>query len=177
VKLQCIYLFPSFYSLPSIIDRPGWDTAGTESFRSITRSYYRGAAGALVVYDTTNRNSRSIQLRIEPTRQLSVAGFNNARTWLADVREHADPNLSCMLVANKVDLCTPGDSNLRQVSSEEAQSWADQEGLQFLEASAKSGENVDVTFELVCREIMKKIKAGVFEGSKVFSHFGGCTLD
>jgi len=137
-----------------------WDTAGTESFRSITRSYYRGAAGALVVYDATNRNT-----------------FTNARTWLADVREHADPHLSCILVANKVDLCMAEDSTSRQVSTEEAQKWAAEEGLQFLEASAKSGENVDAAFELVCREIMNKIKAGVFEGSKSAGVKQSRTLD
>jgi len=135
-----------------------WDTAGTESFRSITRSYYRGAAGALVVYDVSNRNS-----------------FNSARTWLADVRQHADPNLSCMLVANKTDLCTNED--VRQVTKEEAQTWADEEGLQFLEASAKSGENVDAAFELICRDILKKIKAGVFEGGKSTGVKQSRTLD
>ncbi|KAJ7652533.1 P-loop containing nucleoside triphosphate hydrolase protein [Mycena polygramma] len=65
-----------------------WDTAGTESFRSITRSYYRGAAGCLLVYDVTSRRS-----------------FDNVRTWLADVRAHADAHVSCILVGNKVDLC------------------------------------------------------------------------
>jgi len=137
-----------------------WDTAGTESFRSITRSYYRGAAGALVVYDATNRNS-----------------FNNTRSWLADVREHADPNLSCMLVANKIDLCTSEDSGGRQVSAEEAQKLANENGLQFLEASARSGENVDAAFELVCRDIMKKIKNGVFEGGKSAGVKQSRTLD
>jgi len=73
---------------------------------------------------------------------------------------------SCMLVANKVDLCTSEASSSRQVTTEEAQRLANEEGLQFLEASAKSGENVDVAFELVCREIMTKIKAGIFEGSR-----------
>jgi len=137
-----------------------WDTAGTESFRSITRSYYRGAAGALVVYDATNRTT-----------------FNNARTWLADVREHADPHLSCMLVANKVDLCTSEETGSRQVTTEEAETLANEEGLQFVEASAKSGENVDAAFEMVCRDIMKKIQAGVFEGSKSAGVKQSRTLD
>jgi len=71
-----------------------------------------------------------------------------------------------MLVANKVDLCSDeGDS--RQVTTEEAQRLAKEEDLQFVEASAKSGENVDLAFELVCRDIMKKIRSGVFEGNKV----------
>ncbi|ORY27090.1 putative GTPase [Naematelia encephala] len=65
-----------------------WDTAGTESFRSITRSYFRGAAGALLVYDVTRRDS-----------------FEHVTSWLDDLRAHADENVSVILVANKTDLC------------------------------------------------------------------------
>ncbi|KAJ7311657.1 P-loop containing nucleoside triphosphate hydrolase protein [Mycena albidolilacea] len=64
-----------------------WDT----SFRSITRSYYCGAAGCLLVYDVTSRRS-----------------FDSVRTWLADVRAHADAHVSCILVGNKVDLVGRG---------------------------------------------------------------------
>jgi Ras-related protein Rab-2A len=73
-----------------------------------------------------------------------------------------------MLVANKVDLC--GDeatSSRRQVSQEEGQKLADEEGLLFVEASAKSGQNIDRAFELVCRQILDKIKSGDFDNPKV----------
>ncbi|CAE7191532.1 unnamed protein product [Rhizoctonia solani] len=137
-----------------------WDTAGTESFRSITRSYYRGAAGALLVYDVTSR-----------------ASFEHTRTWLADVREHADPNLTCILVANKADLCveegqeevdTPPTSvksgrKQRDVSRAEAEKFAKEEGLLFIEASAKTGENA---FEEATRDILHKIRQGVFDDNK-----------
>jgi len=130
-----------------------WDTAGTESFRSITRSYYRGAAGCLLVYDVTSR-----------------ASFVNARSWLADVREHADPHLTCILVGNKVDLCeenAEGTSNgRREVPTEEGQRWADEEGLLFVEASAKSGQNVEAAFEQASRDILDKIKRGVFDDDR-----------
>ncbi|KAH7904858.1 P-loop containing nucleoside triphosphate hydrolase protein [Hygrophoropsis aurantiaca] len=130
-----------------------WDTAGTESFRSITRSYYRGAAGCLLVYDVTSR-----------------ASFVNARSWLADVREHADPHLTCILVGNKVDLCeenAEGASNgRREVPTEEGQRWADEEGLLFVEASAKSGQNVEAAFEQASRDILDKIKRGVFDDDR-----------
>ncbi|CAE6415013.1 Ras-related protein RABB1b OS=Arabidopsis thaliana GN=RABB1B PE=2 SV=1 [Rhizoctonia solani AG-1 IB] len=140
-----------------------WDTAGTESFRSITRSYYRGAAGALLVYDVTSR-----------------ASFEHTRTWLADVREHADPNLTCILVANKADLCaneeqegvnTPPTSvksgrKHREVSRAEAERFAQEEGLLFIEASAKTGENVDRAFEEATRDILHKIRQGVFDDNK-----------
>ncbi|ESK91052.1 rab family gtpase [Moniliophthora roreri MCA 2997] len=145
-----------------------WDTAGTESFRSITRSYYRGAAGCLLVYDVTSRKS-----------------FMNARSWLADVREHADPHLTCILVGNKVDLCEPesepgegaaasGDASAaqstikrrRQVSTEEAEVFAKEEGLLFVESSAKSGQNVEKAFEDAARDILDKIHRGVFDDDR-----------
>ncbi|EIW84658.1 hypothetical protein CONPUDRAFT_96988 [Coniophora puteana RWD-64-598 SS2] len=163
-----------------------WDTAGTESFRSITRSYYRGAAGCLLVYDVTSR-----------------ASYINARSWLADVREHADPHLTCILVGNKVDLVSDaepssqpsssdpassdpnpassspsslpppppsgsgsGGGKIREVSTEEGQRWADEEGLLFVEASAKSGVNVERAFEQASRDILDKIKRGVFDDDR-----------
>ncbi|KII88275.1 hypothetical protein PLICRDRAFT_161196 [Plicaturopsis crispa FD-325 SS-3] len=130
-----------------------WDTAGTESFRSITRSYYRGAAGCLLVYDVTSR-----------------ASFVNARSWLADVREHADPHLTCILVGNKVDLCdgsadAPSGKH-REVTTEEAELWAKEEGLLFVEASAKSGANVELAFEQASRDILDKIRRGVFDDER-----------
>ncbi|PKI71464.1 hypothetical protein CRG98_008137 [Punica granatum] len=64
-----------------------WDTAGQESFRSITRSYYRGAAGALLVYDITRRET-----------------FNHLASWLEDARQHANANMTIMLIGNKCDL-------------------------------------------------------------------------
>lgn len=138
-------------------------------------------------------------------------GFMNAHRWLADVREHADPHLTCILVGNKVDLCepsevpssslsappstsTPSDSpsapstplsplaavastapaaaltasqRRRQVPTSEASEWATQEGLLFVEASAKSGRNVDQAFEDASRDILDKIRRGVFDDDRV----------
>ena len=58
-----------------------WDTAGQESFRSITRSYYRDAAGALLVYDITRRES-----------------FNHLKRWLEEARQNGNPNMTIMLI-------------------------------------------------------------------------------
>ncbi|KAF8650651.1 hypothetical protein AX16_005131 [Volvariella volvacea WC 439] len=149
-----------------IIKLQCWDTAGTESFRAIARSYYRGAAGCLLVYDVTSRKS-----------------FQNIPSWLHDVREKADPHVTCILVGNKVDLCPePSESNPdgshprtispssgkrhREVSREEAEEYAEQEGLLFVEASAKSGENVEKAFEDAARDILEKIKKGVFDDDR-----------
>ncbi|KAG8970614.1 hypothetical protein FRC05_000550 [Tulasnella sp. 425] len=129
-----------------------WDTAGSEAFRSITRSYYRGAAGALLVFDPTSRRS-----------------FLSIKSWLDDVRENADPQISCILVANKVDLCEEGSASAkkREVSAEEAQQFAkDNQMVDYIEASAKTGHNVDEAFTRASRSILEKIKAGLFDDKK-----------
>ncbi|KAH8554741.1 ras family-domain-containing protein [Umbelopsis sp. PMI_123] len=120
-----------------------WDTAGQENFRSITRSYYRGAAGALIVYDITRRDS-----------------FNNIPTWLEDVRKNANPNTTIMLIGNKCDL----GAKQRQVSKEEGEKFARDNGISlFLEASAKSAENVEEAFVQTARDVYDKINNGVFD--------------
>lgn len=101
-----------------------WDTAGQDRFRSIVRSYYRGSAGALLVYDITNRGS-----------------FEHVVNWLQEARKEADPNLVITLVGNKCDLV-----NDRQVSWQEGYDFATQYGLQFVETSAVTAENVDECF-------------------------------
>ncbi|VDP18837.1 unnamed protein product [Schistosoma margrebowiei] len=93
-----------------------WDTAGQERFRAVTRSYYRGASGALLVYDITRK----------PT-------FNRIQTWLTDARRLTSPNTVIFLIGNKADL-----EEQRDVTYEEAKQLADENGLLFLECSAKS---------------------------------------
>ncbi|KAJ7720750.1 ras-domain-containing protein [Mycena maculata] len=127
-----------------------WDTAGTESFRSITRSYYRGAAGCLLVYDVTSRRS-----------------FDNARAWLADVRAHADAHVSCILVGNKVDLVEGEDPpGTRQVPTAEAAQFAAEEGLLFCEASARSGAGVEGAFVRAAEAVIGKVRGGMFDDSR-----------
>ncbi|PRQ54070.1 putative small monomeric GTPase [Rosa chinensis] len=120
-----------------------WDTAGQESFRSITRSYYRGAAGALLVYDITRRET-----------------FNHLASWLEDARQHANPNMTIMLVGNKCDL-----AHRRAVSKEEGEQFAKENGLLFLEASARTAQNVEEAFIKTAGKILQNIQDGVFDVS------------
>ena len=120
-----------------------WDTAGQESFRSITRSYYRGAAGALLCYDITRRET-----------------FDHLASWLEDARQHANPNMTIMLVGNKSDL-----SHRRVVSFEEGQEFANANGLLFLETSAKSSVNVDAAFIDTAKQISDKVKQGTVDAT------------
>merc|ERR1712093_520067 len=120
-----------------------WDTAGQESFRSITRSYYRGAAGALLVYDITRRET-----------------FNSLASWLDDARQHANANMTIMLIGNKSDL-----THRRAVTTEEGEAFAQEHGLVFMETSAKTAHNVEEAFINTARKIYDKIEQGVFDVS------------
>ncbi|KAH8863320.1 Ras-related protein Rab-2 [Schistosoma japonicum] len=115
--------------------------AGQESFRSITRSYYRGAAGALLVYDVTRRDT-----------------FNHLASWLQDARQHASPNMVITLVGNKCDL-----DARREVKQEEAEAFARENNLLFLETSAKTGANVEQAFSTTARAIYERLQQGLLD--------------
>ncbi|OII74647.1 Rab2 GTPase [Cryptosporidium ubiquitum] len=117
-----------------------WDTAGQESFRSITRSYYRGAAGALLVYDITRRDT-----------------FNHLSRWLSDVKRNATPNMTIILVGNKSDL------DRREVTTEEGVEFAEQNGLLFIETSAKISNNVEEAFMRISEKIYRNILDGIYD--------------
>lgn len=111
-----------------------WDTAGQDRFRSIVRSYYRGAAGALLVYDITRRDS-----------------FEHVSQWLQEARANADPELVITLVGNKKDK-----EQERQVSYEEGHAFAHRYGLYFLETSAVTGHMVDEAFTVTAKLVYQK---------------------
>lgn len=155
-----------------------WDTAGTERFRSVSRSYYRGAAGAILVYDVANQST-----------------FNQLPTFLNDARALASPHLTVALAGNKSDLADPSQqqeddlldsepSSLpstrssigpglgsqqratrsetgRAVPSSTATNWASQNRIPTsTEVSALSGDGVDEVFNKLARTILTKIELG-----------------
>ncbi|PFX30392.1 Ras-related protein Rab-14 [Stylophora pistillata] len=115
-----------------------WDTAGQERFRAVTRSYYRGAAGALMVYDITRRST-----------------YNHLSSWLTDARNLTNPNTVIFLIGNKSDLDAQ-----RDVTYEEAKQFAEENGLLYCEASAKTGENVEDAFLDTAKKIYQNIQDG-----------------
>eukprot|EP01054_Gregarina_sp_Poly1_P006299 Gregarina_sp_Poly_1__6298@NODE_3348_length_1160_cov_151_387923_g65_i2_p1_GENE_NODE_3348_length_1160_cov_151_387923_g65_i2NODE_3348_length_1160_cov_151_387923_g65_i2_p1_ORF_typecomplete_len211_score28_40Ras/PF00071_22/4_2e66Roc/PF08477_13/9e26Arf/PF00025_21/2_5e19GTP_EFTU/PF00009_27/1_2e06FeoB_N/PF02421_18/9_5e07Gtr1_RagA/PF04670_12/2_5e06MMR_HSR1/PF01926_23/2e05RsgA_GTPase/PF03193_16/2_5RsgA_GTPase/PF03193_16/0_12SRPRB/PF09439_10/0_00024AAA_22/PF13401_6/0_00047Septin/PF00735_18/0_00042ATPase/PF0 len=117
-----------------------WDTAGQESFRSITRSYYRGAAGALLVYDISRRET-----------------FNHLTKWLDEVRQNSNVNMTIVLIGNKCDL------DRREVTTEEGAEFAQEHGLIFLETSAKTSQNVEEAFLYTGKKIYENIQSGVYD--------------
>ena len=134
-----------------------WDTSGVVTYRSVTRSYFRGAAGALLVFDLTRRST-----------------FLSAISWLHALRLIAQDDIVVVLVGNKSDLASPStvdeaDSsgkqteNRRQVTREEAEEWCRQNRvIKYVEASAKDGEGVKRAFLEVAEGIYQNIEVGKY---------------
>jgi Ras-related protein Rab-1A len=114
-----------------------WDTAGQERFKSITKSFFRNANGIIFVYDITQKNS-----------------FKNVKDWIKD-SEANDTGFKRILVGNQIDLQTK-----RQVQLNEVKDWADKKNLEVIEASAKTGANID-------KAVMKLIELILQNKSKV----------
>jgi len=116
-----------------------WDTAGQERFRSVTRSYYRGAVGCLLVYDITSRDT-----------------YNHLVSWLADARTLARSDITVMVVGNKCDK-----KSGREVTLLEASRFAQENDLLFMETSAVTGECVEEVFIKTAQNILSKIETGM----------------
>ena len=104
-----------------------WDTAGQERYRAITSAYYRGAVGALLVYDITKHIT-----------------FDNVARWLKELRDHAESNIVIMLVGNKSDL-----RHRRAVQTEEAETFAESNNIAFIETSALDATGVEESFRQI----------------------------
>ena len=109
-----------------------WDTAGQDRFRAITKNYYKGANGIILIYDVTNLQT-----------------YENVKNWITQIREETNPNVVIYLAGNKIDI--PEEE--RAVKTEEGKEIADEYKLQFKETSAKDGINVNEVFQ----ELVEKI--------------------
>ncbi|KAI4333163.1 hypothetical protein L6164_018003 [Bauhinia variegata] len=112
-----------------------WDTAGQERYQAITSAYYRGATGAMLVYDISKRRT-----------------FDDVEKWLNELRRYADNHVTMMLIGNKTDL-----QSLREVPTEEAKELAQREDLFFMETSALDSTNVDSAFLAVLSQIYRSV--------------------
>jgi len=110
-----------------------WDTAGQERYRSLAPMYYRGASAAIIVYDITNPDS-----------------FTGAKSWVKELQRRGDPNVVIALAGNKADL-----ESRRKVQFEEANSYAEENGILHLETSAKNANNVKALFVEIAKKLPK----------------------
>ena len=117
-----------------------WDTAGQERYKSITAAYYKGAKGALVVYDTTNKET-----------------FYNVDRWISEIKEKSVPEIKIMIIGNKMDL-----KSRREVKLEEAMEKSKTLEAPLLETSALTAENVNQAFHDLLKEMYYEVR-GKFE--------------
>ena len=118
-----------------------WDTAGQENFRSITRSYYKNTACAIIVYEISNKKS-----------------FENISSWIEECKNTAPKSILMVLVGNKCDL-----EDNREVTEEEGREFAEKNGMLFFETSAKTGKNVEELFKESVKVIDQKIKENYYD--------------
>lgn len=120
-----------------------WDTAGQERFRSISTSFYRGAQCVMIVYDSSQPDT-----------------FAHLGQWLEDIRNHGSDQLEVLIVANKCDLL------VERVDPAVAKEWAQRNGCDFIQSSAKNSINVDQAFEGLANKFIDKSHARVLEDTK-----------
>jgi small GTP-binding protein len=114
-----------------------WDTAGQERFRSITRAYYKGSIGVIVVYDVTSKDS-----------------FNNIERWIIELEQNIDSRTAILLVGNKCDLPN------REVSYDEGQNYANNNNFMFIETSALNGDGINDMFNTLIKNILDNTDIG-----------------
>jgi len=127
-----------------------WDTAGQDRFRAITKNYYKGANGIILIYDVTNLQT-----------------YENVKNWIAQIREEANPNVIIYLAGNKIDVS----EEEKVVKTEDGQKIADEFNLPFYETSAKNGDNVNKIFEDLVEkvdEIYSKLEVANETKNKIY---------
>ncbi|KRW99114.1 P-loop containing nucleoside triphosphate hydrolase [Pseudocohnilembus persalinus] len=120
-----------------------WDTAGQERFKAVARTYYRGAIGAVIVFDLTNAES-----------------FQAIPQWISDAKEYARNDVSIVICANKSDLVEN-----RVVSEQEIDKLCKQYNVKCFETSALDGKNINMAFEQLSKTILEQIQNGHIDQS------------
>ena len=110
-----------------------WDTAGQDKFRAITRNYYKGASGIILIFDVTNINS-----------------YENIKKWIIEIKEEISDKVSIVLIGNKID-----NVNERKITKDQGEKLAGEIGVKFFETSAKTGEGINESVFFLVKKIFE----------------------
>ena len=110
-----------------------WDTGGEERFRTLLKTYYKGAQGLILMYDVSDPNT-----------------FKYIRDWMKQIEKHGNKSIKKILVGNNCD------SPDRVISEEEGKKLADEFNLDYFESSTKTNKNVSEVFYYLAKEILKE---------------------
>ena len=110
-----------------------WDTAGQDKFRAITRNYYKGARGIILIYDVTN-----------------IKSFENIKKWINEIKEEISEKVTIVLIGNKID-----NEGERKISKDQGEKLASEYGVQFFETSAKTGQGINESVFYLVQKIVE----------------------
>ena len=139
-KLKNIYLKDD-----KLVKLQIWDTAGQDRFHSITKTYYKGANGIILIYSVIDRKT-----------------FENVQNWLNSIKNEVSDKVVIFLVGNKIDA-----ADLRQVTYEQGEEMAESYKLPFFECSAKTAENIEETFNELVKKILENNEQTSSKGKKL----------
>ena len=110
-----------------------WDTAGQDKFRAITRNYYKGASGIILIFDVTN-----------------IKSYENIKKWINEIKEEISEKVSIVLIGNKID-----NVQERKISKEQGEKLSNEIGVKFFETSAKTGEGINESVFFLVKKIFE----------------------
>ncbi len=121
-----------------------WDTAGQDRFRTITKSYFKGAHAIVLIFSVIDSNS-----------------FANVRNWITQIRDSADKDVILILVGNKID-CED-----REVDKSEGEELANELNIKYYDCSAKTGENINKAFDELVETMIKTVDKSKVKSTKL----------
>lgn len=124
-----------------------WDTAGQDKFRAITRNYYKGARGIILIYDITN-----------------IKSYENIKKWINEIKEEISEEVTIVLIGNKID-----NEGQRKISKEQGEKLASDYNVAFFETSAKTGQGINESVLYLVKKIMETDPEIKIRGKKLKS--------